>query len=146
MKSQKIRVKNLPEKRHVLHKVEVKPTITLYILLFAGLIMMLMKPYLLMAGLTMVLLSLFCQFVMPDRRLCEFCDDYLVLYNEYDRTRCNMIYYDEIVAWTYERNRNVDKLIVYLVDDTTQTQEMYSKHSIARQMALHAPNKERKIS
>ena len=146
MKSQKIRVRNLPETRRVIHKVQVKPTVILSILLFVGLLMMFMKPYLLVAGLTMVLLALFCQFVMPDRVLCEFCDDYMVLYNDHDRTRCNMIYYDEIVAWRYERHRSADQLVIQMIDDTTQVQEMYSKNTIRRQMETYAAGKERNLS
>ena len=144
MKTQRIRIRNIPEDRSVTHRVRVKPVILLIAMLLLGIFMFFMKPYLMMASLTMILLALFSLFVMPDRILCEFTDKYMILYNEHDRVHCWMIWYEDIVSWQYEYHRGSDLLAVTLVDGSTQTQEMYSIFSIYKYMRQYAPNKMKK--
>lgn len=104
--------------------------------------MLFMKPYLLMAAMTMILLALFSLFIMPDRKLCDFTDDYLVLYNQSDRSRCYMVFWDDIVSWHYEWHASYDQLVIMLSDGSTQMQEMYSRLSIQYHMNQYAKGKE----
>ena len=146
MKSQVLRIRNLPSDRIVVHRVHVKPVILMVLFLLGGIVMLFMKPYLLVAALTMILLALFSLFIMPDRVLCEFTEQDLVLYNQTDKTRCFIIYWDEVVSWHYERHPAYDLLVVSLIDGSTQTQEMYSKMSVNSYMNQYAAGKEKKYA
>lgn len=142
MRSQVIRIRNLPSDKIIRHTVHVKPTVLMGIFLLAGVTILFMKPYLLMAAVIMILLALFSLFIMPDRKLCDFTDDYLVLYNQADRDRCFLIYWEDIVSWRYEWHPSLDQLVIVLVDGSTQIQEMYSRLSIQYYMDRYARGKE----
>ena len=142
MRSQVIRVRELPADITVRHSVHVKPTILMVVFLLVGVVMLFMKPYLLMAAMTMILLALFSLFIMPDRKLCDFTDDYLVLYNQPDRSRCYMVCWEDIVSWRYEWHASYDQLVILLSDGSTQMQEMYSRLSIQYYMNQYAKGKE----
>ena len=142
MRSQVIRIRNLPADVTVRHSVHVKPTILMVVFLLVGVMILFMKPYLLMAAMTMILLALFSLFIMPDRKLCDFTDDYLVLYNQSDRSRCYMVFWDDIVSWHYEWHASYDQLVIMLSDGSTQMQEMYSRLSIQYHMNQYAKGKE----
>ncbi|MBQ3461328.1 MAG: hypothetical protein IJH14_11710 [Solobacterium sp.] len=142
MRSQVIRIRNLPADITVRHSVHVKPTILMVVFLLVGVVMLFMKPYLLMAAMTMILLALFSLFIMPDRKLCDFTDDYLVLYNQPDRSRCYMVCWEDIVSWRYEWHASYDQLVILLSDGSTQMQEMYSRLSIQYYMNQYAKGKE----
>ena len=79
---------------------------------------------------------------MPDRILIQFTPDYLVLYNHRDAETCTIIYWDEIVNWQYEYHPSVDKLLINLVNGTSESIEMYSRRAVARYMNQYAPDKE----
>lgn len=145
MKSQMIRTRSLPGDPSFYEKtVHVKPTGTLVCLLVIGFVVIFLKPYLLITGISMMLLAIFCLAVMPDRKLCSFTKDYLVLYNCHDRGECMLVYWNEIVNWHYEWHKSWDQLVINLEDGSVETQDMYSLHSIKRQMESHAPGKMKK--
>ena len=143
MKSQAIRKRNLPEDVSVLHRVQLKPTLFLILMDMAGMIFVVPKPYLVLIGIMMVMLGAFCLFVMPDGILCEFTKDYLILYNRHEKDECTMVYYEDIVSWSYEWHANSDYLTLMLVDGSTERQEVYSRR-IRAYMKLYAPGKELK--
>ncbi len=91
MKSQVIRKRNLPEDRSVSYRVQLKPTVTLVIMIMMGMIFIVAKPYLFLSGIMMGMLGGFCLFVMPDGVLCEFTGDYLILYNR-KSPDCMLVY------------------------------------------------------
>lgn len=145
MKSQMVRTRSLPGDASFYEKtVHVKPTGALVCLLVIGFVVIFLKPYLLITGISMLLLAIFCLAVMPDRKLCSFTKDYLILYNCHDRNECMLVYWNEIVNWHYEWHKNWDRLVINLEDGSTETQDMYSLHSIQRQMEIHAPGKMKK--
>lgn len=144
MKSQRIRIRNIPADTAVIRRVRVKPMAVIIVMLIMGIAMLFMKPYLLIASLTMIMLALFSLFVMPDRILCEFTDRYLILYNDHDRVHCWMIYYEDIVSWQYEWHPSIDTMVIHLVDGTSQSQDMYSLLSVYKYMHQYAPGKMKK--
>lgn len=146
MRSQSIRISNLPSDQTVRHTVHVKPTAVMVVFLLVGVAMLFMKPYMILAAMTMILLALFSLFIMPDRKLCDFTDEYLVLYNQTDRSRCFMVYWEDIVSWRYEWHASYDQLVIFLTDGSTQIQEMYSRLSIQYYMNQYAKGKEVKNS
>ena len=143
MKSQSIKIRNLPnDQTQVTRTVNVKPVLFLLFLLVLGIIMVVLRAYLFVGGLFLIGLALFAILVMPDRILCQFTDRYLVLYNCRERDECNILYWDEIVSWQYEWHASSDRLVISMVDGSVQTQEMYSKRSIAGMMKRYIPGKE----
>ena len=54
----------------------------------------------------------------------------------------NIIYYDELFSWEYEKHGTSDLLVLTLKDGSVETQEMYSRASILSPMNSYAPNKE----
>lgn len=144
MKSKVIKIKNLPKTENKPHNVNVKPTFFLCILLVIGVIFTFLKAYMMLMGFAMILLSLFALLIMPDRTLVTISDEYLVLYNCSNRDECTLIYWDEIVFWQYEWHGSADLLAIGLIDGSTETQEMFSRRSIARWMRQYANGKEKK--
>ncbi len=140
MKSQVIRKRNLPEDRSVSYRVQLKPTVTLVIMIMMGMIFIVAKPYLFLSGIMMGMLGVFCLFVMPDGVLCEFTGDYLILYNR-KSPDCMLVYWDDIVSWQYEKHASTDSLIIIMVDGSTETLECYSG-KIRRYMKAYVPDKE----
>ncbi|MBQ9822892.1 MAG: hypothetical protein IJM63_00215 [Solobacterium sp.] len=140
MKSQTIRQRNIPADISVSRRVQLKPTITLVLMLMLGMIFVAAKPYLFLSGIMMSMLGLFCLFVMPDGVLCEFTREYLILYNR-KHSDCMLVYWEDIVSWHYEKHHNNDLLIVTLVDGSTEIQEVYSKR-IQKYMRNYVPDKE----
>lgn len=144
MKSQVIRIRNLPETRSVLQRYQLKPTLFLVSMIISGMLMVAAKPYLMLGGIMMTMLGAFCLFIMPDGILCEFTREYLILYNRRRSDDCMLIYYDEIVSWKYERHPSADELIITMVDGSTQKQECYSKR-IAIYMRIYVADKEARV-
>ena len=98
MKSQVIRIRNLPATRSVLQRYQLKPTLLLVNMIIIGMLLVAARPYLLLGGIMMTMLGAFCLFVMPDGILCEFTREYLILYNRRRTDDCMLIYWDEIVS------------------------------------------------
>lgn len=145
MKSQVMKSRNLPKEAKAYEKiVNVKPIGLLIATLLTGALIALLKPYLAVTGISMVVLSLFCLIVMPDKDLCRFTKDYIVLYNRHDKSECTILYWDEILSWHYEWYKTYDLLVIEMIDGTQYTQEMYSIYAIKKMMEIHAPSKMKK--
>ncbi len=145
MKSQVIKSRNLPKDYKTYEKmINVKPIGLLIVTLISGVLITFLKPYLAMSGISMIVLSLFCLVVMPDKELCRFTKEYLVLFNRHQKDECTLVYWDEVVSWHYEWYKTYDKMVVELIDGSCEIQEMYSIYAIKKEMELHAPNKMKK--
>ena len=141
-----IKVKNLPAECLNAPTVSVKPKVLLFALLIIGLIILFFYPYYIVIGLCFSAIAAFCLVALPDHDLVKFTENYIVLFNQRDRSMCMMIYWDEIVNWQYEWHGANDLLVISLVDGSTQTIEMFSKSSIAAYMNQYAPGKEIKTT
>lgn len=147
MKSQVIRIRNIPKKPRDYEKIiNVKPLLLLIIVLIAGALITFFKPYLAVLGVSLMVLSLFCLTVMPDKDLIRFAKTYMILFNRHNRDECMMIYYDEVVSWHYEWYKNYDQVVIELIDGSTEIQEMYSLLAIKRTMDMYLPGKMKKES
>lgn len=145
MKSQVIKTRNIPEDVvKNAYSVRVKPWMLLVVTLVVSMVMLILKSYMIGIALPLIVLTLFAILVMPDRVLVQFAPDYLVLYNRKDRDECTIVYWDEIVSWTYEYHGACDLLALTLVDGSTETVEMYSRRSIRKYMKQYAKDKEKK--
>lgn len=145
MKTQKIRVRNLSEARiRQGINVHVKPLPVLTSMLAIGAILIIASPNLIVAGLSLILVSIFMITILPDRVLITFLDDCMVLYNQQDRSMCMLIYYDEVVNWQYIYHAKYDEIIFTLVDGSKEVQEMYSLNSVVVALDEHLKGKQLK--
>lgn len=142
MKSQLIRVKNLPKLEEKGRAITLKPVFALVLLMAFGFYTLWWKPYLATASMFMILISVFALTFLPDRKLVEFYSQYMVLYNQRDRSQCMLVYWDEIVSWQYEWHTTNDLLVLNLVDGTSQQIEMYSKYKVVKFMNIYVPDKQ----
>ena len=146
MNTKTILIRNIPSDLTITHRINVKPVFFLIGLSVIGIIMMIMRSVYLIPGLVIVLVSLFGLFVMPERNLCSFSEDYLILYNQRDKNYCRMVDWKDIVSWSYEKHKSSDQLAVVLTDGTTELQDMFSKSRLEKYMNEYIPGKELKKS
>lgn len=143
MQSQYIKLRNLdPYVLKTAYAVRVKPWWLLWVIFFSGIILVTLRSYTAKIAVPLLILTLFCLLVMPDRVLVQFGDSYLIMYNRQERNEATLLYYDEIVNWHYEYHRSCDTFVVTMKDGTTHAVDMYSKLAVQRQMKLYAPFKE----
>lgn len=146
MRSQQIKVKNLPIECLSAPAIRVKPKVILYLLMLIGIVLLFVYSYYAIIGAILIVIATFSLLVLPDHDLVRFTKDYLVLYNNRDRSMCSLVYWDEIVNWRYERHSTNDYLVISMVDGSSQNVEMFSKASIQSYMDLYAPGKELKTA
>ncbi|MCR5229149.1 MAG: hypothetical protein K6D03_03390 [Solobacterium sp.] len=142
MKSQVIKIRNLPEQEKKPKAVRVKPTELLLLCAAAGLAVAVTGSSAAPTGLVLCVSAMFALTMLPDKKLIEFTPDFLIMYNLRDNDSCMIIYWDEIVQWRYDYHQAHDELVVYLVDGSTQSQDLFGKYAILRQMNMYAAGKE----
>lgn len=144
MKSKEIRVRNLPKDDVPFYVSNVKPTSFLIIAMIAGISFLWIRSYLQVIGVMVIMVSLFSLLMLPDCKLHEIHQDYIVLYNRHDKSECFIIYYEDIVSWHYEWNPSFDQLVISLVDGSVEKQEVYAKYRIEKWLNSLAPGKQAK--
>ena len=144
MKSKEIRVRNLPKDDVPFYVSNVKPTSFLIVAMIAGISFLWIRSYLQVIGVMVIMVSLFSLLMLPDCKLYEIHQDYIVLYNRHDKSECFIIYYEDIVSWHYEWNPSFDQLVISLVDGSVEKQEVYAKYRIEKWLNSLAPSKQAK--
>lgn len=144
MKSKEIRVRNLPKDDVPFYVSNVKPTSFLIIAMIMGICFLWIRSYLQVIGVMVIMVSLFSLLMLPDCKLYEIHQDYIVLYNRHDKSECFIIYYEDMVSWHYEWNPSIDQLVISLVDGSVEKQEVYAKYRIEKWLNSLAPSKQAK--
>lgn len=144
MKSKEIRVRNLPKDNVPFYVSNVKPTSFLIIAMIAGICFLWIRTYLQVIGVMVIMVSLFSLLMLPDCKLYEIHQDYIVFYNRHDKSECFIIYYEDMVSWHYEWNPSYDQLVISLVDGSVEKQEVYAKYRIEKWLNSLAPGKQAK--
>ena len=144
MRSKEIRVRNLPKDDVPFYVSNVKPTSFLMIAMVAGISFLWIRSYLQVIGVMVIMVSLFSLLMLPDCKLSEIHQDYIVLYNRHDKSECFIIYYEDMVSWHYEWNPSYDQLVISLVDGSVEKQEVYAKYRIEKWLNSLAPGKQAK--
>lgn len=144
MKSKEIRVRNLPKDDVPFYVSNVKPTSFLIVAMIAGISFLWIRSYLQVIGVMVIMVSLFSLLMLPDCKLYEIHQYYIVLYNRHDKSECFIIYYEDIVSWHYEWNPSFDQLVISLVDGSVEKQEVYAKYRIEKWLNSLAPGKQAK--
>ena len=142
MNSKEIKAHNLPSDRHVIYHMETKPYILLVILLIIGFAMFLVN-----ATIAIIITStmIYAIILLPSKVIIDFTNDYLIRYNRPSKSDCVMIYYDEIVMWTYKKGSLEDELIIELIDGHIERVECFNRTRVRMIMNEHARDKESRI-
>ena len=125
MKSKELKTYNLPEDRVLLANIDAKPNGVILLVFVFGLLLVAFKQY--VWGVSIAVLASCASFVLPNKVLIEFYQDYMVLYNHASKFTCEIIYYDDVVVWNYDFGITYDTLTIKLVDDSTHNVDGYSK-------------------
>lgn len=125
MKSKELKNYNLPDNRTYNETLEAKPIGLFLVLMGIGFILLLSRNYI--YGGALFFFSAACVIVLPNRKIIEFYDTYMIVYNKANKNECNIIYYEDIKTWEYKVTVSDDKLIMNLVDGSVQTCDAYSK-------------------
>ena len=125
MKSKELKNYNLPENRAYNEAIEAKPMVLLLVIMGIGFILMLLKEYI--VGISLFLLGASCLIFLPNRRIIEFYDEYMILYNKARKDECNVVYYDDVKSWDYKTRVSMDELTITLNDDSIQKIDAFSR-------------------
>jgi len=126
MRSKELKTYNLPSDDQLISQIDAKPSFVFYVLIVMGLVFFVYNhynPY----GLFVAIVALFALIYMPRVVLMEFYYNYMVLYNKANKSNCVLIYYDEVISWSYMRGANRDFLVVELMDGSEELIEGFSK-------------------
>ncbi|MEG0423542.1 MAG: hypothetical protein RSA96_01635 [Erysipelotrichaceae bacterium] len=137
MKSKNLKVRNLPQDKEPVDKINSKPYAFIVVFLLMGTYMIITKYYFL--GILIVAVFLYNLFFIKNRVNTEFYDDYVVFYNENDKEECFILFYDEIREWKYIRGRfDVDTLEVTFRDGKRIKFKSLSKGKMLKHFRDHA--------
>lgn len=126
MRSKELKTYNLPSDDQLISQIDAKPSFVFYVLIVMGLVFFVYNhynPY----GLFVAIVALIALIYMPRVVLMEFYYNYMVLYNKANKSNCVLIYYDEVISWSYMRGANRDFLVVELMDGSEELIEGFSK-------------------
>lgn len=143
MKSKAIKSYNLPSDRDIEYTIDAKPYTLIVILTMIGFALSILNKSTIM-GFVMILVGAFATIFLPKRILLEFCKDYVVLYNKANHYDCYLIYYYEIVSWTYIKKVHNDELLFELEDGSTQSIESFGPYKIEKLLDYYAPSKKKR--
>lgn len=145
MKSKELKTYNLPEDNTVIAQIDAKPTSVFVLLILIALFTFLLdisNVY----GVILLCVSIVCLIYLPRVLLMEFYQDYLVLYNKADKNSCVLIYYEDVVSWSYSRGANRDYLFIELSDGSQEKIEAFSRSVFESNMNRFMKDKKRKNS
>ena len=142
MKSKEIKAHNLPSERRIIHRLETKPYVLLGVVLALGIVTFRFNT---MLAIAITSTMAYAIVILPSRTLLDFTEFYVVMYNQASKSDCIMIYYDEIVSWSYRKGTLEDELSIELIDGSIERIECFNRHKVRRLMSDLAPNKERRI-
>lgn len=143
MKSKRLKTYNLPSDSYYLSRIDAKPNYLFLIMLVFG-TLLLFDQATRVYGIVLDTLSLILLILSPKVVLIEFYNDYLVLYNKAEKDACTLIYYDEVISWSYLWSTNHDYLNIELEDGSEERIEAFSKALFENYMNRYLKDKKKK--
>lgn len=140
MKSKELKTYNLPNENAPLAEINAKPTFLFVVLIFLG-ILALILHFQTIYGVTMIVVGFICICFMPRITLIEFYYDYFVMYNRADKSKCVLIYNNEVKSWHYKWTAKKDVLEIELEDGSVESIEAFSKTIFEAYMSRYIKKK-----
>ena len=125
MKSKQLKSYNLSPDRAYNEVLDAKPYLLFTLIAVVGVVFI--TRALLIPGSILVVTGILSLLIFPPRRLIEFYDDNMILYNKASKADCVDIYYDEIESWKYIQGVKDDEIIFKMLDGSEQKISAYSK-------------------
>lgn len=139
MKSKQLKSYNLSPERTYNEVIDAKPYLLFALLMALGFIFVMGSR--IISGTALVLIAIFCLALMPSRRLIEFYDDNMIIYNKASKADCYNIYYEDVKSWTYNLGVTYDNVTFILKDGSIQNVDAYSKILFEKRINKYLKNK-----
>lgn len=125
MKSKELKRYNINPENKCNSSLDAKPYFVLIAFVCIGFVIDVLGSTLFGLGLAFFGLSVLL--LLPSRKLIDFHDEYMILYNKANRLECCVVYYEEVKSWEYKMSIYSDVLTITLEDDSVQRVDGYSK-------------------
>jgi len=142
MRSKELKTYNLPENGSPIAVIDAKPYELIAFVLLIG-VLMIMTNFSLSYGVTVIGFAIVCFMFLPRTILIDFYGDYLVLYNKANKEDCALIYYEDVVNWSYQKGKSVDYVLIELEDGTVEKIEAFSKSLFVFHLNTFMKNKKK---
>ena len=96
-------------------------------------------------GVFLISIAIFALVFLPSRVLIEFYKDYMIVYYKVNQEDCYLIYYDEVVSWTYIKGRMKDYIYFELEEGETVRVASFSRNRIGSYLENCLTNREKKV-
>lgn len=143
MRSKQIKVIHIPNDTKPTKVIDAKPYPLFILALLTGIAFIIFRQYIL--GILILLFVLGFFLLLPKRKLIEFYDDFMIIYNLHSLNECKIIYYDEVVYYTYRWGVNADEVEIGLIDSSIERIEGFSKFLFESYLRVFLKDKRKKI-
>lgn len=126
MRTKELKTYNLPSDNALISEINAKPTWVFILFIIIGILSIALRFSYLYGGF-IIATGLICVIFMPRVTVMEFYHDYLVAYNRVDKSKCFIIYYNEVSSWYYSWSAKKDYLCIELEDGSEEKIEAFSK-------------------
>ena len=141
-KNRIIRISNIPNDK-VIYEVKSKPVLSFLVSCAIGIALLFTRFW--MFGLFFLLISLYALFFLPNHIMMKFTDRFLISFNEKNDQECTIIYWNEIVKWTYIVTRqSTDFIYVELIDGDCMNLPVMPQQKVQKLLRKYAEGKEEK--
>lgn len=144
MRSKTIKIINIPEYPYIIRTVSVKPIALMFTVIGIGVSFLFINTDFAMFGLVFIIIAIFSIMFLPDAKIVEYTDEYIILYNTKEKDECKLVYWDEILGWQYKWHTDKDELNIELIDHSIEKVDIYSKSTVFPYFKKYASGKERK--
>lgn len=141
IRSKVLKIRNLPKNSERVDFISSKPYMFLTSFLAIGILMFLIQ--LKFIGVVLTGLSAVGFFVMKDKVVTEFYDEYVVFYDEKKPDECYILFWEDIVVWHYLASKSsLDEIDIVLKNDKHVKFQVLSKTKILKYFRKYAHNSE----
>lgn len=146
MKSSLIKIENVDHSVPVSYTIRLKPLAILIVGFILGIICFFIGSPFSELGLFLAVLCVFFFVVLPDRVLLQFTDKSVRLYSKDTPGEVRLLYYDEIVTYTYQFSRKEDVLLFRMVDGSGYQIEVFGRRKLMKILEEKLPYKNSEVN
>lgn len=146
IRSQPLKIRNLPQGHKIIDHINAKPYLVFSVLGTVGILLVLWEKYMIL-GILLLLIALYCFIFIKNERLIEFYDDYCVFYriNAY-KDECFLLIWNDIASWEIHSGNEYDELTVILKNQKKITLKCVGKHKLTRYLHRFVKNEEQETA
>jgi len=142
-KNRIIRISNIPNDK-VIYEVKSKPVLSFFVSCAIGIALLFTRFW--MFGVFFLLISLYALFFLPNHVMMKFTERFLVSFTEKNNQECTIIYWNEIVKWTYIVTRQTtDFIYVELNDGDRMNLPVMPQQKVQKLLRKYAEGKEERV-